>query len=59
MDKVRIALERTETELGEWKDQLGDKFPSFLSYHLMARLMKAEGEVLHLSRCLKSSEVFR
>lgn len=55
MDNVQIELERIETELGEWKETLGDNFSPFLCYTLMARLMKAEKEI----RYLRSFEAYR
>jgi hypothetical protein len=50
MSKTREYIERTETELSEWKEELGDNFPSFLNYHLAARLMKAEEHIQHLEK---------
>ena len=43
-------IERTETELSEWKEELGDKFPYFLNYVLAARLMKAESDITFLKK---------
>ncbi len=42
MMDVKTELERIETELGEWKEELGDQFPFFLNHVLVARLMKSE-----------------
>lgn len=50
MDDVKQALIRTEIELGEWKETLGTRFPSFLNGVLMARLMKAEAEIEYLRK---------
>lgn len=50
MDDVKLALIRTEIDLGEWKEVYGHNFPSFLNYHLMARLMKADEEIEYLRR---------
>ena len=55
MNDTKLALERTEIELGEWKEVLGDKFPSFLNHVLMARLMKAQDEIEYL----RKTEAFR
>lgn len=50
MNDVKLALIRTEIELGEWKETLGTRFPSFLNHVLMSRLMKAESEIEYLRK---------
>ena len=59
MIQEQMLLDRTELALSEYKDELGDNFPTFLNYHLASRLLKAEAEVEYLRRCLNSREVFR
>ena len=50
MTKITDYLERTEIELSEWKEQLGDKFPSFLNHVLAARLIAALERVEFLDK---------
>ncbi len=59
MNDTEIALKRMETELGEWKEVYGTRFPTFLNYTLMARLIEAKEEVEYLRRCLNSTKAFR
>lgn len=57
MNDTKIALKQIEAELGEWQEELGDQFPSFLNHVLMTRLLRAKEEVEFLRRCLSSNEV--
>ncbi len=50
MTKTKEYLERTETALSEWKEELGDNFPSFLNHVLAARLIEAEGRIEYLEK---------
>ena len=59
MTETELALKRIETELGEWKEVYGARFPSFLNHVLMARLIKSYDEIVHLRRCLDSKTVYR
>lgn len=59
MDLVESALKRTETELVEWKIELGRNYPTFLNHYLMAKLLKSEQEIEYLRRVLKSYEAIR
>ena len=54
MIKTEERLKLIETELSEWKEELGDNFPSFLNHVLVARLIEAEE---HLDFCRKMLEV--
>ena len=53
MNKVADYLTRTEIELGEWKEELGDNFPSFLNHVLIARLIKAEDHLDFLNKMIE------
>lgn len=59
MKDPQVALICIENELSEWKEELGEYFPSFLNGVLMSRLMKAEAEIEFLRKCLHSSEIFK
>jgi hypothetical protein len=59
MNDVEQSLFRIETELSEWKEELGEQFPCFLNHMLMSRLMKAEEEIEFLRRCLNSQEAMK
>lgn len=59
MIETELALIRIETELSEWKEELGDQFPSFLNHVLISRLLKSQDEIEFLRRCLNSNNVFR
>lgn len=54
--KVEDYLERAESDLIEWKEQFGDQFPIFLNHFFVARLLKAEDEILYLRRAIKHME---
>ncbi len=59
MKDPQIALIRIEDELSEWKEELGEYFPSFLNGVLVARLMKAEAEVEFLRNRLFLVEMLK
>lgn len=59
MNDADLELIRIETELSEWKEELGEYFPSFLNGVLISRLMKAEDEVVFLRKRLNTIEIFR
>ena len=50
MSKTKAYLERTETELSEWKEELGGNFPSFLNHILAARLIAANEHIEYLEK---------
>jgi hypothetical protein len=50
MNEIQIGLARIETELGEYKEELGANFPIFLNYHLTARLIAAQKEIAYLRK---------
>jgi len=55
MIEEQMLLDRTEMQLSEYKEVLGDNFPTFLNYHLAARLIKAEKEVAFLRKIQSSA----
>ena len=57
MIQEQMLLDRTEMELGEYKEELGDNFPIFINYHLASRLLKAESEIQYLRRRLATKEL--
>lgn len=57
MTETEMELKRIEIELGEWKEELGSNFPSFLNHVLVSRLMKAEDEIKYL-RKVESSRAY-
>lgn len=56
---VESELKRIETELGEWKEALGDRFPSFLNHVLVARLMKLEFDLSYYKKLAENLEIFK
>ena len=56
MIQEQMLLDRIETQLGEYKEELGDNFPVFMNYHLAARLIKAEQEIEFLRRVVRQKE---
>ena len=57
MKNVQMELERIETELGEYKEMLGDNFPLFVNYHLAARLIKAQSDIAFYKKRLFEKEL--
>lgn len=59
MIDIKTELERIEIELGEWKEELGDQFPSFLNHVLVARLIKLEFDLSFYKKRIENLEIFR